>query len=88
MFHFIFLVKSSHLSGFISPHCHMTIFSSIAFAYYFSPRRDIGRFLLAVAWLVAWSRVYVGVHFPVDMAGAFILSWAVNLAGLKLWNHY
>ncbi len=70
------------------PSNHMTIFSSIAFAYYFSARRDIGRFLLAVAWLVAWSRVYVGVHFPIDMLGAFILSWAVNLAGLKLWNHY
>ncbi|MGE4316208.1 phosphatase PAP2 family protein [Acinetobacter sp.] len=70
------------------PSNHMTIFSSIAFAYYFSARRDIGRFLLAVAWLVAWSRIYVGVHFPVDMAGAFILSWAVNFTGLKLWNHY
>ncbi|MCG2607262.1 phosphatase PAP2 family protein [Acinetobacter sp. SM34] len=44
--------------------------------------------MLAVAWLVAWSRIYVGVHFPIDMLGAFILSWAVNLAGLKLWNHY
>jgi len=70
------------------PSNHMTIFSSIAFAYYFSARRDIGKLLLAVAWLVAWSRIYVGVHFPIDMVGAFILSWMVNLAGLKLWNHY
>ena len=70
------------------PSNHMTIFSSIAFAYYFSARRDIGRFLLAVAWLVAWSRIYVGVHFPIDMLGAFILSWIINLAGLKFWNRY
>lgn len=44
------------------PSNHMTIFSSIAFAYYFSEQRQIGKFLIAVAWLVAWARVYVSVR--------------------------
>lgn len=70
------------------PSNHMSIFSGIAFAYYFSVQRDIGRFLLAVACLVAWSRVYVGVHFPVDMLGAFLIALIVNLAGLPLWWRY
>ncbi|WP_286716220.1 phosphatase PAP2 family protein [Acinetobacter sp. UBA2581] len=70
------------------PSNHMSIFSGIAFAYYFSVQRDLGRILLWTAWLVAWSRVYVGVHFPIDMVGAFLIALAVNLAGLPLWWKY
>ncbi|WP_312333289.1 phosphatase PAP2 family protein [Acinetobacter variabilis] len=70
------------------PSNHMSIFSGIAFAYYFSAQRDLGRILLWTAWLVAWSRVYVGVHFPIDMMGAFVIALAVNLAGLPLWWKY
>ncbi|WP_313659424.1 phosphatase PAP2 family protein [Acinetobacter variabilis] len=70
------------------PSNHMIIFSGIAFAYYFSAQRDLGRILLWTAWLVAWSRVYVGVHFPIDMVGAFLIALAVNLAGLPLWWKY
>jgi len=35
------------------PSNHMSIFSGIAFAYYFSPQRDLGRILIWTAWLVA-----------------------------------
>ena len=70
------------------PSDHMLIFSSIAFSYLFSAQRKLGVFLLIVAWLVAWSRVYLGVHFPLDMLGAFLLAFALNFFGLKLWNLY
>ncbi|WP_312326389.1 phosphatase PAP2 family protein [Acinetobacter sp.] len=70
------------------PSNHMSIFSGIAFAYYFSPQRDLGRILIWTAWLLAWSRVYVGVHFPIDMLGAFLMAIIVNLAGLPLWWKY
>ena len=70
------------------PSNHMSIFSGIALAYYFSTQRHLGRVLLCVAWLVAWARVYVGVHFPIDMLGAFILALLVNLFGLPLWWKY
>lgn len=70
------------------PSDHMLIFSSIAFSYLFSAQRKLGIFLLVMAWLVAWSRVYLGVHFPLDMLGAFILAFALNFFGLKLWNLY
>lgn len=77
-----------HASTGSFPSNHMSIFSGIAFAYYFSAQRDLGRILLWTAWLVAWSRVYVGVHFPIDMVGAFLIALAVNLAGLPLWWKY
>ena len=70
------------------PSDHMLIFSSIAFSYLFSAQRKLGIFLLVIAWLVAWSRVYLGVHFPLDMLGAFLLAFALNFFGLTLWNLY
>ena len=70
------------------PSDHMLIFSTIAFSYLFSAQRKLGGFLLIMAWLVAWSRVYLGVHFPLDMLGAFLLAFALNFFGLKLWNLY
>ena len=70
------------------PSDHMLIFSSIAFSYLFSAQRKLGIFLLIMAWLVAWSRVYLGVHFPLDMLGAFLMAFALNFFGLKLWNLY
>lgn len=70
------------------PSDHMLIFSSIAFSYLFSAQRKLGVLLLIMAWLVAWSRVYLGVHFPLDMLGAFLLAFALNFFGLKLWNLY
>ena len=70
------------------PSDHMLIFSSIALSYLFSAQRKLGIFLLIMAWLVAWSRVYLGVHFPLDMLGAFLLAFALNFFGLKLWNLY
>ncbi len=70
------------------PSNHMSIFSGIALSYYFSSQRDLGKILIWTAWLVAWSRVYVGVHFPMDMLGAFLIAITVNLAGLPLWCKY
>ena len=70
------------------PSNHMSIFSGLAFSYYFSSQRQLGKLLIAVAWLVAWARVYVGVHFPLDMCGAFFFAFVVNISGLKLWNMY
>lgn len=80
------LIEHSATGSF--PSNHMAIFSSIAFAYYFSEQRQVGKFLIILAWLVAWSRIYVGVHFPVDMIGAFLLAFAVNASGQSLWNKY
>ncbi len=36
--------------------------------------------LLTAAFLTAWGRVYVGLHFPFDMAGSFLIALAA--AGL------
>ena len=70
------------------PSDHMLIFSTIAFSYFFSEKRNLGIILILLAWLVAWSRVYLGVHFPLDMLGAFSLAFILNFFGLALWNRF
>lgn len=45
--------------------------------------RAVGWCIVACGGLVAWSRVYLGVHFPLDMLGALVLSYLVCV-GLRL----
>jgi len=77
-----------HAANGAFPSNHMFIFSSIAFSYLLSPFKKLGILLFIIAWLVGWSRVFVGVHFPVDILGGFILAFFVNYFGLGLWNQY
>ena len=55
----------------------------LAFA---APRLAVPLYLLAAA--IAYSRVYVGVHYPIDVLGGAILGAAVGLALLgRRWGH-
>ncbi|MGC0152061.1 phosphatase PAP2 family protein [Chromobacterium vaccinii] len=66
------------------PSNHGTIFAVMALCWCFSPARGWG-WLLAIAGLaVAWSRVFLGVHFPLDMLGALLVSvfWYASLSPL------
>jgi undecaprenyl-diphosphatase len=68
------------------PSDHMTLFSAIAITYMLSKRYIIGSLLLILSCLVAWARIYLGVHFPFDMIGAFILALAVSFCFIPLWK--
>ncbi|RQL49680.1 undecaprenyl-diphosphatase [Acinetobacter nosocomialis] len=70
------------------PSNHMLIFSTISLSYLFAQRKIIGMILLFLSFVVAWSRIYLGVHFPLDMLGAFIVALLVNTAGYYFWNAY
>lgn len=56
------------------PSDHLTFIWSVAFSLIASTRlRGLGVFLAILGLPVAWSRIYLGVHFPFDMAGAAIV---------------
>ncbi|WP_025691253.1 undecaprenyl-diphosphatase [Paenibacillus zanthoxyli] len=55
------------------PSDHSTLAFSLAFSLFFVNRKW-GAISLAMACLTGFARVYVGVHYPGDIAGAAVLS--------------
>lgn len=43
-------------------------------------------FFTAWALLIGFSRVYVGVHYPIDVLGGFVLGFIVTFMSLKLFQ--
>lgn len=59
------------------PSDHGTSMFSVALALALSQLREARRFglgLLALGAIVAWARVFLGVHWPLDMVAAFVVS--------------
>lgn len=51
------------------------------------PLRGVGVIVFLLALLTGWARVYVGVHFPLDVAGGLLLAMAVTTVfALLLWG--
>ncbi|MFB9995662.1 undecaprenyl-diphosphate phosphatase [Providencia rustigianii] len=56
------------------PSNHGTIVFTFVFAFLFWLRTWVGMVFMIPAIAIAWSRIYLGVHWPLDMVGAFILA--------------
>ena len=57
------------------PSDHLTLLWAVAFSFlmYRSPRMA-GLALALLGLPVAWARIYLGVHFPLDVVGAFLVA--------------
>ena len=70
------------------PSGHAAFFFALASAAYFFGQRRAGSWLFAAATLISLARVYVGVHYPLDiMAGALVGIFSGWLA-VKLFSLY
>ncbi|POZ60892.1 phosphatase PAP2 family protein [Chromobacterium alticapitis] len=67
------------------PSNHGSIFAMMALCWCFSAARGWGWVMAVSGLAVAWSRVYLGVHFPLDMLGALLVSIAWCAALSPLW---
>ncbi len=57
------------------PSDHATILFALAFGLFSAgTSRGVAVLALIAAMLVAWGRVYVGVHWPMDMAGSVVIA--------------
>ncbi|QXL83221.1 phosphatase PAP2 family protein [Comamonas sp. NLF-1-9] len=62
------------------PSNHLTGIWSVALSLCLhAPTRRAGLALLLLGLPVAWARIYLGVHFPLDMLGALLLALASAL---------
>ncbi|APC17056.1 phosphatase PAP2 family protein [Pseudomonas frederiksbergensis] len=58
------------------PSDHATVMFTLAFALMLAALRKLGLLVLLLGALVGWARVYLGVHFPFDIAGSLLVSLA------------
>jgi len=75
------LVGVPHSGSFPSGHA-ATAFACATVIAWTTPRLAVPAFVLAVA--ISWSRVYVGVHWPLDVLGGAALGVLVATALLML----
>lgn len=68
------------------PSNHGTVSFTFALAFLCWHRVWSGLVLLAVACAIAWSRIYLGVHWPLDMVGGLLLGMLACLAAQMVWN--
>lgn len=67
------------------PSDHLTLLWAVAFSFLMHRRyRSVGLALALLGLPVAWARIYLGVHFPLDMAGSALVAalsaWLAFLA--------
>ncbi|MEZ2311760.1 undecaprenyl-diphosphatase [Paraburkholderia sp. RCC_158] len=62
------------------PSDHLTLWWAVALSFLLQPRvQRSGVVLAALGVPIAWARIYLGVHFPIDMVGA------ITVAAFSAW---
>ena len=60
------------------PSTHATVMFMVALAFLLRPHlRRLGVPLLVLAAVTGWARIYVGVHFPLDIVAGLLLGGAI-----------
>ena len=67
------------------PSDHATLFASVALTFLLAGLRRCGLLVALAGVMIAWARVRVGVHFPLDMAGAACVSCVAYAVIAPLW---
>jgi len=76
-------IIKTHLGDYSFPSTHATL--AWAMAVILSreePRLKYWFYTLAV--LISLSRIYLGVHYPSDVAGGALLGWAIGYGAMRL----
>jgi len=69
------------------PSDHMTVFVGIGVSLMFSGEMVAGILTLTAGIGVAWSRVFLGLHFPLDMLGSIGVACLSHALISPVWRH-
>jgi len=75
-----------HSADYSFPSDHGTVIFTFAVAFIAWHRAWSGLLLMGTALAIAWSRVYVGVHWPLDMLGGLMVALCGCLSAQLLWQ--
>lgn len=75
-----------HASDSSFPSDHMTVFAAIGITLLLDKIPRWGAVVTASGVAVAWARIFLGVHFPLDMVGAVAVSGIVYTVVTPAWN--
>ncbi|WP_110690793.1 phosphatase PAP2 family protein [Salinicola endophyticus] len=79
----------THAADSSFPSDHMTVITAAAVTLLLSRElRPLGVIFAAIGLGIAWSRIYLGVHFPLDMLGALAISGTVALLAARGETYY
>lgn len=75
------------------PSGHVALAVGLAWAFYFLLRkthwtRPVMVLAAVVPLVVAWSRIYIGVHYPSDVIASFLAASAGVLLFVGVWNRF
>lgn len=76
----------AHAADSSFPSDHMTVFAGIGLSLLFDGALSLAAVVLAGGLVVAWARVFLGVHFPLDMVGAVAVAAMAYAVVLPLWR--
>jgi len=75
-----------HIADSSFPSDHVTLFASIGLVFLLDMSILLGGVTLALALCVAWARIFMGVHYPADMLGAFAVATTSYVAISLAWR--
>jgi len=77
------VLRKGSMYGFVSSHA-ANGFAIFAFTASIFKNRNYWVLLLFWAILFSYSRIYSGVHYPLDILGGAVLGWIIGVGGYKL----
>lgn len=78
----------SHAKDSSYPSDHGTVIFTFALGFLCWHRFWSGMILFFTGLAIAWSRVYLGLHWPLDMLGSFLVSISACLIAQICWRYY